>query len=216
MFGWMTDTQTRRMPEFSGAYDGGFHAAHGLTAGTRVGTAMGWRAVDALAAGDMVLTFDHGLQPLVDVRREVLCLSDTNLTGNQMVFIPAGAMGNSIDVELTPDQGVLVETEAACDAYGDPFAIVKAKALCGFRGIARHAPRTNLEIITLVFAQAQVIYAEGGVLVHCPRTQVQLDDLGCSTLDYDVLSDREAAFIVECMAVEAQAQRPASSPMMVA
>ena len=37
----------------------------GLVAGTRIATAMGWRAVEAIAVGDLVLTFDNGLQPVV-------------------------------------------------------------------------------------------------------------------------------------------------------
>ena len=32
----------------------------GLVSGTHVASNMGWRAVEALSLGDLVLTFDHG------------------------------------------------------------------------------------------------------------------------------------------------------------
>ncbi|MEL7091283.1 MAG: Hint domain-containing protein [Pseudomonadota bacterium] len=202
MFGWNKEPTPRRMPETSGALDGGFFHTRGLMAGTRVGTAMGWRTVEALQAGDLVLTFDNGLQPLVEIRREIFWV--TPETGLETVLIPAGAMGNAVDVELLPDQGVLIESEAACDAHGDPFAVVRAKVLEGFRGTHRiDAPR-QMEIITLIFDAEEVIYAEAGVLVHCPRAIVRLEDLGADLPAYDVLDDHAGAFIVDCMVIEAR------------
>ncbi|WP_415921668.1 Hint domain-containing protein [Tateyamaria sp. SN6-1] len=200
----MKDDAPRRMPETSGAVDGGLFVSRGLMAGTRIGTAMGWRAVEALAPGDMVLTFDRGLQPLLEVRRETLWMSDAAMGDTALVLVPAGAMGNTVDVTLLPDQGVLIESEAACDANGDPFAVLKAKALDGFRGITRTAPFPQMEVITLVFATDEVVYAEGGILLHCPRPVVHPAELGQVHGGYDVVSDRNAAFLVECMAIEAR------------
>ena len=213
MFGWKKDSAPRRMPEMSGAVDGGFFASRGLMAGTRVGTSMGWRAVEALAPGDMVLTFDNGLQPIVDVRRETYWMSDAAMGDTRIVTVPAGAMGNSVDVTLLPDQGVLIESEAACDAQGDPFAVLRAKALEGFRGICRRAPAPQMEIVTLVFENEEVIYAEGGILLHCPRSIMRLEDLGQDLPEYEVLSERDAEFLVECMAIEARGGTVAPQPM---
>ena len=213
MFGWKKDNAPRRMPEMSGAADGGFFASRGLVAGTRIGTSMGWRAVEALAPGDMVLMFDNGLKPLVEVRRETFWLSDAAMGDTAMVFVPAGAMGNTVDVMLLPEQGVLIESEAACDAHGDPFAVIKARALDGFRGICRVPPQPQLEIITLVFANEEVIYAEGGILLHCPRVMIRLDDLGAVAQGYDVKNDRDADFLVECMAVEARGGATVPQPL---
>ncbi len=203
MFEWMKENAPRRISEMSGAVDGGVFASRGLVAGTRVGTSMGWRAVEALAPGDFVLTFDNGLQQLVEVRRETYFMSEEMMGKADMLAVPAGAMGNSVDVTLLPDQGVLIESEAACDAQGDPFAVLRAKVLEGFRGITRMPRPTKLEVITLVFANEEVVYAEGGILLHCPRAIVQLDDLGRVQPAYEVVADRNAAFLVECMAHEA-------------
>ncbi|MEX0365470.1 MAG: Hint domain-containing protein [Ruegeria sp.] len=203
MFGWTKALTPRRMPETSAAWDGGVMTTRGLLSGTRIATGMGWRAVEALAPGDLVLTFDAGLQTLVDVRRDIFWATDTSVpAAYHSVFVPAGALGNSADLELLPDQGVLVESDAACDAYGDPFAVLAAKTLEGYRGIRRIAPRTQIEIITLIFAQDQIVYAQGGALVHCPRAVVHLDELGAPLAGYEVVAARDAAFLVECMKVE--------------
>ncbi|WP_299622536.1 Hint domain-containing protein [uncultured Tateyamaria sp.] len=205
MFGWMNKTAPRRMADTSGACDGSVMKTRGLLSGTRIATAMGWRAVEALAPGDMVLTFDNGLRPLIEVRREVFWVADMMIpAAYASVYVPAGALGNSADLELLPDQGVLIESDAACDAQGDPFAVIPAKALDGFRGIRRTPPRTQIEVIVLVFADEQVIYAEGGALIHCPRAHLRLDQLGCETHSYELVPAREAAFLVECMMVEDQ------------
>ena len=77
MFGWKnkSDKYHHRATEMSGAYDGGLTAAtHGLMAGTRVASNLGWRAVEALAPGDLVLTFDNGMQPIAEVRRSSIWL----------------------------------------------------------------------------------------------------------------------------------------------
>lgn len=202
MFGWKKDAAHRRSVDLSGAADGGLVASRGLISGTRVGTSMGWRGVEALAPGDMVLTFDNGLQPLVEVRRDTFWMSDRSLARDPVVAIPAGAMGNTVNLQLLVDQGILIESEAACDAQGDPFAVVRASALDGFRGIRRTSAPAQMEVITLVFEGEEVIYAEGGVLVHCPRAVVRLDDIGRVHDGYEVLPNDQAVFLVECMALE--------------
>lgn len=118
------------------------------------------------------------------------------------VFVPAGALGNSSDLELLPDQGVLIESDAARDFNGDPFAVVPAKSLAGCGGISRIAPRTQVEVITLVFADEQVIYAEGGPSVYCPRTLLPLDQLGLEQVGYDVVPARDAGPLIASMLVE--------------
>ena len=69
MFGWKNKTtgMHRRSIEMSGAYDGGLVAlTHGLMAGTRVASNLGWRAIEALTVGDKALTFDLALDLTLD------------------------------------------------------------------------------------------------------------------------------------------------------
>ena len=89
--------------------------------------------------------------------------------------------------------------------YGDPFAVIPAHALEGFRGIYRAAPQQQIELIAVYFAQEQVIYAEGGALLHCPVSTTTLDAfLNTDHAAYDVLGPRAAAFLTECMGLEDQ------------
>lgn len=57
------------------------------------------------------------------------------------VHIPAGALGNCVEMTVLADQGLMIESDAALDQHGDPYAIVPALSLVGVRGITRQAPR---------------------------------------------------------------------------
>ena len=203
MLGMYTNDLPRYMAETSAASDGAALKTRGLLGSGYVATAMGWRRVDALAAGDSVLTFDNGVRRVVEVRRDSFWIADMMAPASySTIMVPAGALGNSLALELLPDQGVMIECDAACDAHGDPFAIVPAKALEGYRGITRISPPSRVEVFTLVFEEAQVVYTQGGALVHCPQAQVRLSDLGMQDGVYSVEPLREAQFLVECMIVE--------------
>lgn len=207
MFGWNTKTNAmpRRMMETTGAYDGGQIATtNGLISGTRIATSMGWRAVDAIAVGDQVLTFDNGMQQVTDVRRTSMWVDAIGVPEHMWpVHVPVDALGNYNAMTILPDQGIMIESDAALDQHGDPFAVVPAMALVGARGITRQAPREQIEIITLTFAADQVIYAEGNIMIHCPMNKISLSDMLNGTQGiYDVLSVSDGAFLAECLIVE--------------
>lgn len=207
MFGWKTKAKDlpQRAIELSGAMNGGLAAqTHGLMAGTKVASNLGWRVIEALTVGDMVLTFDHGMQEIVEIRRHTFWTDAPDTHRAQWpVIVPAGALDNRDEMVLLADQGVLVESDAASDIYGDPFAVVPAHALEGVRGITRAAPARQIELIAVYFAQEEVIYAEGGALVHCPANTVALDAfLGADAASYDLLSAEDAAFVAECLVME--------------
>ena len=209
MFGWKNKTNgmTHRAIEMSGACDGGLGLqTHGLMAGTRVASHLGWRAIEALAVGDQVLTFDNGMQEIVEIRRKVFFL-DAPETDRAAwpVNVPAGALGNRDALTLLADQGVLIESDAAADVHGDPVALVPARTLEGVRGITRSAPAQQIELIAVYFAAEQVIYAEGGALIHCPTRATPLDIMMRETqMTYDVLNQDDAAFLVDAMVIEDQ------------
>jgi len=146
------------------------HVGHfeGIAAGTRIATTMGWRPVEAIAAGDMVMTFDHGLRPVVAVQRSQLFAGRNACPRHLMpLAIPEGALGNAAPMLLLPEQNVLVESDLAEAVFGDPFALIPAAALEGYRGIARITPHQRVEIVTLRFAEEEVIYANGTGMIHC-------------------------------------------------
>ncbi len=208
MFGWTHKARVapREMVDRSGAYDGvRSFLGHGLIAGTLVASELGWRPVEALAVGDRVATFDNGLQTIVDVRRTQLCLDA--LPGDQRpVTVPVGALGNQRVTRLLPEQGIVVESDAAQDAFGDPFALVEAAVLDGFRNIYRTHAAEDLQIVTIFFANSEVIYVDGGLLAYCPTAYLAMSDMGNARRQpYDLLDPTEANFLVECMEYEDRA-----------
>jgi len=209
MFGWKNKAteMNRRTVEMTGAYDGGLGLqTHGLMAGTRVASNLGWRAIEALAVGDQVLTFDNGMQEIVEIRRKVFFL-DAPETDRAIwpVTVPAGAMGNREELTLLADQGVLIESDAAADRHGDPFAVVPARSLAGVRGITRTAPAQQIELIAVYFAAEEVIYAEGGALIHCPTRSTPLDAMMNGVVpSYDVMGADDAAYLAQALVMEDQ------------
>ena len=193
--GFKSKQPNRRVVEMTGAYDGGIATlSHGLMVGTRVASNLGWRAIDALAVGDKVLTFDHGMQVITEVRRAHMWL-DAPETSEALwpVVVPEGALGNREELVLLPDQGVMVESDAAADMHGDPFAILTAHSLVGLRGIRRRQPMQRVELIAVYFEHDEVIYAEGGALIHCPSDMSTLDKfLEATPQTYRVLSGEDA------------------------
>ena len=171
MFGWKSESRKKshRMVDVTGAYDGGaVGVMTGITVGTKVATATGWCDAGDVQAGDMVLTFDGGLQRVVKVTRNQLW---TGMGRCPKAFwpllVPAGAIENSEPMMVLPRQGVMLESDLAEAALGDPFALVPAAALEGVRGVERICPDDPIEVIGLSFESDQVIFAEHGALLFC-------------------------------------------------
>lgn len=138
----------------------------GLLPQTQVATARGWMPVGRLQPGDMVLTFDHGTQPLCDVvalpPEEVMRPAD-----EKAISIPTGALENRSPMVLLPGQAVLLESDHAEALFGDPFALVPAAALIGLRGITAVDMPDDPGLCPR-FNQDQIIYAHGATLLFCP------------------------------------------------
>lgn len=138
----------------------------GLLPQTQIATARGWMPASRLRTGDMVLTFDHGALPLVDV-----VSFETDVAASPMeeraVAVPVGALENRSPLVLLPGQGVLIDCDQAEEMFGDPFALVPAAALVGLRGIAEVDMPQDAGLCPR-FAQDQLIYANGAALWLCP------------------------------------------------
>lgn len=172
----------------------------GFLAGTSIASNLGWQPVETLKVGDKVLTFDHAMQTVADIQRETVTLPTDRPTALHPVRVPKGACHNRQDLWLMPDQGLLVECEAVMDTLGDPYAVVPARLLRGYRGIAAGRPSDRIELTTLAFRQDEVIYVEGGLLVHCPAPRQLLDsaDISHKAL-YERLGGAAARFLVNCL-----------------
>lgn len=213
MFG-MTEFAQRhivRAAEKTGAWDGTPGVASGLVAGTRVATRMGWRPVEAIAVGDGVLTFDHGLQTVLEVRREAIWSGTTECPEHLWpLLVPANALGNLKETYLLPEQHVLVESDAAEDILGDPFAMLPAAALEGFRGIARKDPEDLIEVVTIQFRRDEVVFANIGALFFQPKATCLVGETDeVPATEYKVLPMGAARELVEMMILDDQPVYPA-------
>lgn len=174
----------------------------GIVAGTKVATPQGWRVVEAVAPGDQVLTFDGGMQTVVQVKREVIYANaDTDTPESWPLTVPADALGNAAPLTLMPKQAVLVESDTAESVFGDPFAMLPAEALDGFRGITRCKPHGRFEVVVIQFARDEVIFANVGALFFCPRA-VDMLEVASEPADYNVMPLEQADLLVSFLEEE--------------
>lgn len=133
--------------------------SQGLIDGTLVETASGWQPVETLRVGDSVYTLDGGLRRVVALnRREVL-------PGEPVVQIAGGHLDASSDVMLMPGQGVLLDTVGLMAA---PYARVSATTLTACVGATATASPRRAEVVTPIFAEEEVVWAQSGLLLLCP------------------------------------------------
>ncbi len=170
----------------------------GLKGTTHVASDLGWRQADKLAVGDKVLTFDNGMQPITELHRETVYMPEGGFSPAQSpLYVPVDAIYNRAPMWLMPDQGVMLESELAEDANGDPFVIVPACALEGYRGIRRDQPGARLELVMPRCENDEVIYAEAGTLAYNPTPRSALELAGGLTQSpYRVLGPQEARQLV--------------------
>lgn len=183
-------------------WEGLAEVSGGLVAGTKVATPLGWRPVEGLVPGDRVLTFDRGMQDLRAVHRRTILTEGRagRNTAHWPLAVPQGVLGNRETMLLLPQQPVIVESDAAEMIYGDPFAMIPAAALEGYRGITRVEPAGQFNVISLEFAQDEVVFANVGALFHCPVA----GDLLTAAADpeYAVIEMAQAADLVAHLAAK--------------
>lgn len=180
--------------------------AEGVVSGTLIATELGWLPAEDLRPGDRVVTFDNGMVPLRDAG-----LSQLMTGGNRVpraywpLMVPEKALGNRKEMLLLPEQGVLVESDEGEDLFGDPFLMVAASALDGYKGIERVPPTPEVKIVTLRFDSEEVVYANGMVLMHCPGPVVEQcvapDELVArgNEAPYQRLPRAQSAMLVQAM-----------------
>jgi hypothetical protein len=140
----------------------------GLAAGTAVEARTGWRPVETLRPGDAVHTLDGGLRRIAAMDRSWLLPA---MQGS-VLHLPGGTFGNCDDLVLLPDQHVLIDVSAGDPATGDLpdtlGALMPALALDGWKGTTLRLAVKPLEVVTLFFAEEELVWAATGVLMHCP------------------------------------------------
>ncbi len=136
----------------------------GIVAGTLVETETGWRPVETLAIGTLVHTLDGGLTRILALDRRLLQpQAETSL-----IHVPGGLYDTCSDVMLVPGQHILIDT-LGDESHGQaPFLLLPAVALTSDPLVHRDFPDLTVEVITPLFAEEEVIFANSGLLLHCP------------------------------------------------
>ena len=135
----------------------------GIVAGTLVEGECGWVAAESLRIGDRLQTLDGGLARIHGLDRRVLAAqAETSL-----IHVPGGFYDACHDLWLVPGQHVLIDTVQDADQTA-PYVLVPAIALTCDQAIRHSFPGVAIEVITPLFADEEVIFANSGVLLHCP------------------------------------------------
>ena len=171
-------------------------ATGGLLPETKVASGQGWRPVQTLMPGDLVLTFDNGMQPLVDVRHHLVEAGTApRAVETWPLLVAPGILGNKAPLTLLPGQVILVESDLAEDLYGDPFVAIEARELDGMDGITRIRPLERFMAVTLHFETDQAVFGAGGVMIVCSGTGNLLHDQGGEAI-YPVLPGDAAQLVL--------------------
>lgn len=141
----------------------------GVLHGTQIATTAGWRAVEQIGPGDLLLGFDDAPAPVLAVQSALVEAGKTRWPmAHWPLRVPDGALGNRGEVRLLPGQTLLLDSDLAEAMFGDSFALVPAAALAGWRGIEPVAPGAAEGTCLLLLAREALIYAAGQLLLFCP------------------------------------------------
>ena len=130
-----------------------------FTRGTLIKTDQGERPIEELAAGDMVLTMDHGYQPI-----RWIGSSKRAATGDLApILIRKGALGNDRDLRVSPQHRMLLQGWQAELLFGELEVLATAKSLLNDHSILRDEGG-EVEYFHMLFDTHEIIYAEGCLL----------------------------------------------------
>ncbi|WP_421701958.1 Hint domain-containing protein [Aliiroseovarius sp.] len=104
-------------------------------AGTRVDTPEGPRPIETLRPGDLVLTRDHGAQPVAWIGSRRVSASETRRHNLHPIRIPSGALGNARDICVSPAHRVALDGPLCELWFGEAELLAPAARLVGWRGI---------------------------------------------------------------------------------
>jgi hypothetical protein len=136
-----------------------------FTPGTMILTDRGEVAVENLVPGDLVVTRDHGLQPLrwTGQRRLTLrqLLADPDLQPVRIAKGALGAEGPERTMLVSPQHRVLVAAARAELLFGEAEVLVPAKHLVGEAEVTRALPETGVTYIHLLFDRHEIVQSDG-------------------------------------------------------
>lgn len=136
----------------------------GIVAGTMVESENGWANVETLRVGDKVHTLDGGLARILGLDRRTLA-PEAEVS---LIHVPGGRYDACSDLLLVPGQHLLIATLDAANLGTAPYVLVPAIALTSDADVRRSFPDHKIEVITPLFGDEEIVFANSGVLLHCP------------------------------------------------
>jgi hypothetical protein len=133
--------------------------------GTLIATDQGARRIEDLAIGDLVVTRDHGLQPIRWIGRSDVTLGGTIINPDLLpVRVGQGAMGAGLpkrDLWLSPQHRVLVQSPIVARMIGQDAALVAIRQLTQAAGITQTSAPRAVSYYHLRLDRHELICAEG-------------------------------------------------------
>lgn len=151
-------------PDGTRMYFDNFEKIICFTPGTLIDTLRGRVAVEALVAGDRVLTRDHGYQPLAWTgRRDLSADQIARCPSAAPIRIAAGALGKGLperDLLVSPRHRMLIAGARAELMFGEREVLVAAADLLGLPGVTQEAAGA-VSYVHVMCDTHQIIRAEG-------------------------------------------------------
>lgn len=136
-----------------------------FTRGVRLAVPGGEAAVEMLAAGDLVLTRDHGAQPIRWIGRRRLDAIDLRQHEQLCpIRIRAGALGEGVparDLLVSPQHRVLVRSRIAQKIFATDEVLVAARQLLQVEGVDVVHDLDEVEYFHLLFDRHEVVTSNG-------------------------------------------------------
>lgn len=164
-----------------------------FTAGTLILAEKGNQQIETLSVGDKVMTVDRGLRPIRWV--ESSALSPDRLRDNpamRPVRIKAGSLGAGQperDLLVSQQHRILVSGPKVELLFGTPDALVAAKHLCSWPGIAIDTSDDPVEYFHILLDNHEILTAEGAL-----AESLYLGEESLYTLSSDALQELAAIF----------------------
>jgi hypothetical protein len=127
-----------------------------FAAGTLIDTPDGPRPVETLCPGELVLTLDHGPQPVLLLSRKVFAATGANAP----VRIVKGALGNDADLVVSQQHRMLVSDWRSELFCGEAEVLVAARHLVNGDTI-RIEDGGTVEYCHILFARHEIVRAAG-------------------------------------------------------
>lgn len=127
-----------------------------FAAGTAIDTPEGPRAIEALGPDDLVLTRDHGAQPI----RSVWHGERPGIGPYAPVRIAAGTLGATRDLFVSRNHRLLIRHPQVALLFAVPEALVMAKSLAGHEGVGLEAA-PSVTYVHLMLDRHEIVRASG-------------------------------------------------------